>query len=69
MSKRPGSILTVQRTGRAEPLLGHFGVSLGSVLVSVGDFASLDGHVAIIVESLLVYESPIQKNTHFPHRY
>ena len=69
MSKRPGRILTVQRKGRAEPLLGHFGVSLGSVLVSVGDFASLDGHVAVIVESLWVYESPFSKNNHFPNRF
>ena len=52
-----------------KPLLGHFGVSLGSALLSVGDFASLDGHFAIIMESLWVYESPIQKNTHFPHRF
>ena len=35
--------------------------------VSVGDFASLDGHFAIIVESLWVYESHLSKNTHiFP---
>ena len=52
-----------------KPLLGHFGVSLGSVLLSVGDFASLDGHFAIIMESLLVYESPIQENIHFPYRF
>ena len=28
-----------------------FGVTLGSVWVSVGDFGSLDGHFAMIVES------------------
>ncbi len=52
-----------------KPLLGHFGVSLGSVLLSVGDFASLDGHFAIIVESLLVYVSRGQKNIHFPYNF
>ena len=65
MSKRPGRILTVQTSRRAESLLGHFGVSLGSVLLSVGDFASLDGHFAIIMESLWVYERPIQKKHSF----
>ena len=35
-------------------LWGYFGVTLGPVLVSVGDLASLDGHFAIIVESLWV---------------
>ena len=30
---------------------GHFWVTLGSVSVSVGDFGSLDGHFAIIVDS------------------
>ena len=48
------------------PLWGHFGVSLAPVLVSVGDFASLDGHFAIIMESLWVYESPIQKTFVYP---
>ena len=37
-----------------------------SVWVFVGDFASLDGHFAIIVESLCVYERPFSKNTRFP---
>ena len=36
-------------------VLGQFRVSLGSVWVSVGDFGSLDGHFAMIVESLWVY--------------
>ena len=38
------------------PLWDHFGISLGSVWVSVGDFASLDGHFAMIVESPWVYK-------------
>ena len=50
------------------PVWVQFGVSLGSVWVSVGDFASLDGHFAIIVESLWVYEGPFLKNTRFPHK-
>ena len=54
---------------RAGPLWGHFGVTLGSVWVSVGDFASLDGHFTIIVESLWVYKGPFSKNTHFPPTY
>ena len=45
-------------------LWGDFGISLGSVWVSVGDFGSLDGHFAMIVESLW---SVFKKNTHFPH--
>ena len=36
-------------------LWGYFGISLGSVWVSVGDFVSLDGHFALMVESLWVY--------------
>ena len=50
------------------PLWGYFAATLGSVWVSVGDLASLDGHFAIIVESLWVYESHRSKNTHFPNR-
>ena len=50
-------------------LLGHFGISLGSVWVSVGDFGSLDGRFVKIVESLWVYEGPFSKNTHFPNRF
>ena len=46
---------------------GQFGVSLGSVWVSVADFASIDGHFAIIVESLWAYKGPCSKNTQFPH--
>ena len=46
-------------------LWGHFGVTLGLDLVSVGDLASLDGHFAIIVESLWVYKGPFSKNAHF----
>ena len=48
---------------------GHFGISLGSVWVSVGDFGSVDGYFAMIVESLWVYESPFSRNNHFPHRF
>ena len=40
---------------------GQFGVSLGSVWVSVGDFASLDGHFAIIVESPWVYKRSVSE--------
>ena len=47
-------------------LWDYFGVSLG--LVSVADFASLDGHFAIIVESFSVCKGPFPKNTHFPDR-
>ena len=36
-------------------LWAYFGINLGSVWVSVGDFGSLDGHVAMIVESLWVH--------------
>ena len=32
----------------------------------MGDFGSLDGHFAMIVESLWVYEVPFSKNIHFP---
>ena len=39
---------------------------MGSVLVSVGDFGSLDGRFAMIVESLWVYEGPFSKNIIFP---
>ena len=46
---------------------GQVWVSLGSVWVSVGDFGSLDGHFAIIVDSLWVYEGPLSKNIHPPH--
>ena len=47
--------------GMRRRLWGHFGISLGSVWVSVGDFGSLDGHFAIIVESLWVYEGPFSR--------
>ena len=50
-------------------LWGHFGVTLGSVWVSVGDFGSVVGYFAMIVESLWVYEGPFSKNTHFPNRF
>ena len=36
-------------------VLGQFRVSLGSVWVSVGDFGSLDDHLAMIVKLLWVY--------------
>ena len=47
------------------PLWDHFGVSLGSVWVSVGDFASLDGHFAIIVESPWVYKRSVSEKHSF----
>ena len=47
-------------------LWGYFGVSLGSVWVSMGDFVSLDDYVAMVVESLWVYEGLVSKNIHFP---
>ena len=50
-------------------LWGHFGVTLGSVWVSAGDFGSGDGNFAMIVEALWVYEGAFSKNTHFPHRF
>ena len=46
-------------------LWGQVWVSLGSVWVSVGDFGSLDGHFAIIVDSLWVYEGPLPKTHTF----
>ena len=48
---------------------GDFGISLGSVWVSVSDFGSLEGHFAMIVESLWVYEGPFSKSTHFPYMF
>ena len=50
-------------------LWGQVWVSLGSVWVSVGDFGSLDGHFAIIVDSHWVYEGHLSKNNHFPNRF
>ena len=45
-------------------LWAYFGISLGSLWVSVGEFGSLDGYFAMIVESLWVYEAPFSnKNT------
>ena len=44
----------------------YFGITLGSVSVFVGDFRSLDGRFAVIVESLWVYEGPFSKDIHFP---
>ena len=52
-----------------ESLWAYVGICLGSVWVSVGDFVSLDGRFAMIVESLWVYEGSFSKNTHFPHRF
>ena len=43
------------------PLWDRFGISLGSFWVSVGDFASLDGHFAIIVESPWVYKRSVSE--------
>ena len=61
---------------RAGSLWGHFGVTLGSfwghlgaVSISVGDFGSVDGYFAMIVESLWVYEGPFSENIHFPNRF
>ena len=47
----------------------YFGISLGSVWVSVGDFGSLDGRFAMIVESVWLYQGSFSKNTYFPDRY
>ena len=48
---------------------GNFGSILGIVLglvwVSVGDFGSLDGHFAMIVESLWIYKGPSSKKHPF----
>ena len=48
---------------------GHFDISLGSVCVSVGNFGSLDGDFAMIVESLWVHEGPFSRSTLFPSRF
>ena len=53
----------------SKSLWGYFGVSLGSVWVSMGDFVSLDDYVAMVVESLWVYEGLVSKNTYFPDRF
>ena len=50
-------------------VLGHFRVTLGSVWVSVGDFGSLDGRFAMIVESPCVYEGLFSKIIHFPNGF
>ena len=42
-----------------ESLWGYFGISLESNWISVGDFGLLDGHFAIIVESLWVIWSTL----------
>ena len=42
---------------------------MGSVSISVGDFGSVDGYFAMIVESLWVYEGPFSENIHFPYRF
>ena len=47
-------------------LWAYFGISLGSVWVSVVDFGSLDGRFAMTVESLWVYEGPFPKTLIFP---
>ena len=46
----------------------YFGVSLGSVWVSVGDFGSLVGYFAMIIEPFWIYEAPFSKSTSFPYR-
>ena len=50
-------------------LRSDFGVSLGSVWVSVGKFGSLDGHFGMIVKLLWVCLSAFSKNTHFLNRF
>ena len=50
-------------------LWGYFGVSLGSVWVSMGDFVSLDGYFAMIVEPLWVYEGLVSKDKYFPNGF
>ena len=50
-------------------LWDYLGISLGSVWVSVGDFGSLDGRFAMIVESLWVCEGAFSKNTPFPYGF
>ena len=40
---------------RAEPLFGHFGATFGSLLVSSGDFGSLNDYFGIIAKLLWVY--------------
>ena len=50
-------------------LCGYFGISFGLVWVSLDDFGSLDGHFAMIVESVWVYEAPFSKNNHFPYGF
>ena len=50
-------------------LRGYFTISFGLVWVSVGDFGSLDGHLAMIVDLFLVYEDQFSKDTHFPDRF
>ena len=44
---------------------GDSGISLVSFWVSVGDFASLDGHFAIIVESPWVYKRSVSEKHSF----
>ena len=48
-----GTISLKRKCRRAKGAV--FEVILGSVWVSVGDFVSLDGHFALMVESLWVY--------------
>ena len=47
------------------PFWDYFAISLGSVWVSVGDFVSLDGHFAIIVESPWVYKRSVSEKHSF----
>ena len=51
--------------GTLASLWGQFGVSLDIC----GDFESVDGYFAMIVESLWLYEGPFSKNIHFPKRF
>ena len=51
-TRTPGKVCSPPGRSTLGPLWDQFGVTLGSVWVSVGDFGSLDGHFAMIVESL-----------------
>ena len=46
--------------------MGHCGVTLGPVWVSVRDFGSLDGQFTVIVEAPWVYKGRFQKTLIFP---
>ena len=52
-----------------EALWGHFGSTLGQLLVYSSVSVQLYDYFGIIVESLWVYESRFSKNFRFPHRF